>query len=102
MELTFYDDGTAILTDAAGELVWASDADEEWLETADEQFLTLAEDKDDVLEFLEDAGYIDPGEKVEVTQEDDDEESDDVDVDVDVDDEDEDDDEEEDEPGDAW
>lgn len=91
MELTFYDDGTAILTDAAGDVVWASDADEDWLETGAEPFLTLAEDKDDVLEFLEDAGYIEEGEDVEVTQEEDDEESDDFDDD--------DDDEEDDEPG---
>lgn len=90
MELVFYEDGVAILTDASGDILWASDSDEEWLEESGDEFLS-AVDKADVIEYLTDAGYLEQGERVDVVQDtgelDDDEE------------EDEDEDEEEDEPG---
>jgi hypothetical protein len=91
-ELTVYAAGTAVLTDAAGDLLWSSDADEDFLAEFD-AFVTV-DDADDVADYLEDAGYIDEGEAVDIVESDDDGNPTDPDED------DEDEDEEEEEEGD--
>lgn len=97
-ELTIYRGGTAILTDHEGNPVWTSDSDEEFM--ADfEGFITI-DDEDVVLDYLEEAGYIEEGDDVEVKEssssglaepDDDDDEDDSDDDDEDLDDDDDDD-----------
>jgi hypothetical protein len=98
VELVFYYGGTAVLVDATGATLWTSDADEEF----GGELLTV-DDADDVLDYLESAGYIDDPDDVEViesdaegnrTTPDDDEEGDDLDDDDDDEEDEEDDDEE--------
>lgn len=63
-ELTLYEDGRAVLTDDGGELAWSSDNDDafqqEFGETID------PDDVEAVLDFLDDEGYLDEGETVDV------------------------------------
>lgn len=65
MELVFYYGGTAVLVDATGETLWTSDADEEF----GGELLTV-DDADDVLDYLEGAGYVDDADDVEVIESD--------------------------------
>ena len=88
-ELTIYYGGTAILTDAGGNPVWTSDSDEEFMAEFDEA--VSMEDADDIVEYLEDEGYIPDGVECEVVESDssglgdpgDDEDDDDFDEDED-------------------
>jgi hypothetical protein len=63
-ELVCYWDGSVALTDEAGELLWSSDDDDDFLEEFDASVET--DDIEDVLEYLEDEGYLDHGEPVDV------------------------------------
>lgn len=65
MELVFYYGGTAVLVDATGETLWTSDTDEEF----GGELLTV-DDADDVLDYLEGAGYVDDADDVEVVESD--------------------------------
>lgn len=62
--LVFYADGTAQLL-IEDESEWASDFDDDFREEFEDEKLTV-EDADDILEYLEDAGYLDPGESASV------------------------------------
>jgi hypothetical protein len=65
-ELTIYAGGTAILTDARGSPVWHSDSDEEFAEEFGE--LVTFEDGDDVAQYLEDAGYLDEDDALDIVE----------------------------------
>lgn len=63
-ELTLYEDGRVVLTSDGGELVWSSDNDDafqkEFGETID------PDEVEAVLDFLDDEGYLEEGETVDV------------------------------------
>jgi len=87
-ELIIGDDGSAILT-MDGETMWTSDGDDTFLEAFGDEVIE-DDDAADVLDFLEDEGYVPPGVDVRVIgddgteipvyESDDDEEDDDGDV----------------------
>jgi hypothetical protein len=58
MELTIYDDGVAILTDAGGRTLWTSD-DDDGLPAAGFPDTLKYEDGDALAEYLIDSGVID-------------------------------------------
>lgn len=102
-ELTIYAGGSAILTDHGGNPVWTSDSDEEFLRDFDPPL--GEEDADDILDYLEEAGYVEDGDDVAVVASDASglAEADDDDDDLEPpDDDDEDDDDDDDGPGDPW
>jgi hypothetical protein len=68
-ELTIYDGGTAILTDARGVPVWHSDSDDDFVEEFGE--LVTFEDGDDVAQYLEDSGYLDDDDELDIVEADD-------------------------------
>lgn len=84
MELTIYYGGSAILTDADGASVWTSDGDdtEEFHEDFGESL--SIDDADDLIDYLEAAGYIPEGMECDVVESD---EIDDADADEEDDDE---------------
>lgn len=55
-ELTIYKDGTAILTDTAGETVWTSQDDDDF--AAEFPEVLTFEEADEVAEYLEDTGIL--------------------------------------------
>lgn len=65
-ELTIYYGGTAILTDDNGDPVWNSDSDKEFIEEFDDT--VSIEDADEVVEYLEDEGYIPDGVECNVVE----------------------------------
>jgi hypothetical protein len=69
LELLIMGDGSAMLTDD-GALCWSSDADDTFLEEF--ELPVNPDDADDLLEYLEDEGYIEPGDDVNVIVDDDD------------------------------
>jgi hypothetical protein len=66
LEFIRYADGRCALLED-GELQWSADNDDEFLEEFDA--LIEPEEVDEVLEYLEEAGYIEPDESVDVTDE---------------------------------
>ncbi len=68
VEFTRYRDGTCAITDGQ-ELLWSSDGDDEFLEEFD---ATIdSEDIDDVLDWLQDNGYVSPDGSADIVEEDD-------------------------------
>lgn len=63
-ELVCYWDGSVALTDEAGEILWSSDDDDAFLEEFDAS--VDADDIEGVIEYLEDEGYLEHGEKIDV------------------------------------
>lgn len=66
VEFTRYRDGTCALRDG-DELLWSSDNDDDFLEEFDAHI--DSDDIEDVIEYLEDSGYLD-SEEVDVVDED--------------------------------
>lgn len=62
--LIFTRDGKAILEED-DELVWASDDDDDFAETFDAELLD-ADDAEEILNYLEEAGFLEEEEKAEV------------------------------------
>lgn len=67
-ELTFYADGTAILTDHGGRTVWTSDGDDDFSREDFPDCLDYDDDADAVMEYLIDAGIVDEDEDVEIVE----------------------------------
>lgn len=65
LALIFTSEGQVILEEE-GELVWASDDDDDFTETFGQEFLDADSDATDVLNYLEDQGLILEDEKGEV------------------------------------
>lgn len=66
LEFTRYKDGTCALADG-DELLWSSDGDDEFIEEFDAEI--DSEDISDVLDWLEDAGYMDDSDAVDIVDE---------------------------------
>ena len=66
LEFIRYEDGTCALLDD-DELLWSSDNDDEFLEEFDATIDSA--DIDEVLEYLEDAEYIEPDDSVDIVDE---------------------------------
>lgn len=66
MEFVRYEDGSCALLED-DELVWSSDSDDEFLEEFDA--VIDPEEIDEVIEYLEDEGYLDEGETLDITDE---------------------------------
>jgi hypothetical protein len=65
-ELTIYRDGKAVLTDDAGELLWSSDNDDDFACEFEE--VCTFDDGEDICGYLEDAGYIDSTDAVDIVE----------------------------------
>jgi hypothetical protein len=63
-ELVHYPDGSLTLTDEDGEVEWSSDDDDAFLEEFDAFIDT--DDMDAVIEYLEDEGYLEDGEQIDI------------------------------------
>lgn len=63
-DLVIYSTGSAALTNAAGEVLWTSDADDKLGDQFDD-FLDES-DADALADYLEDAGYIEEGCDVDI------------------------------------
>jgi hypothetical protein len=72
-ELVVTDAGTAYLT-CGGEVMWSSDADEDYAEFFEDEFVDVTDDSqvDEIIEWLQEMGYIPPKVDVGVIREADD------------------------------
>lgn len=67
IEFVRFIDGRCALTDDDGNTLWSSDNDEEFLEEFDAAI--DPDEIDDVLDYLEDAGYLDDADAVDIVDE---------------------------------
>jgi hypothetical protein len=67
VEFVRYADGSCCLTDEAGEMLWSSDNDDDFQEEFGESI--DGEEIDDVLAYLDEAGYMDEDESIDVVDE---------------------------------
>jgi hypothetical protein len=69
-ELLFHPQGTVELLDAEGESVWCSDADDDFADEFEGDFFD-GEDAEEILEYLDDNGYVDLDEDdIDITEND--------------------------------
>ena len=63
-ELTIMADGSAMLADEDGALCWSSDSDDAFLE----EFAIPVDpdDADEICEYLEDEGYVEPDDDIDI------------------------------------